>query len=67
MCTLSNKYHEESYSGNHICKKIDMFNEIVNSDICKITYTSGFNKGGKILAKIQEMIMTIENEQILAK
>jgi len=64
---LSNNHHEEIYSGEHICKNIDMFSNISTTDICKIAYASGFNKGRKISTEISEIIAKNHNERLANK
>ncbi|KAF3997105.1 hypothetical protein [Glaciimonas immobilis] len=59
---ISNNATEEIYSGEHICKNIDMFDNISVSDIFKIAYTSGFNKGRRISIEINELVNESKEE-----
>jgi hypothetical protein len=53
---ISNRYFEETYSGDNICKHVEMFNKLAAPDLCKIAYTSGFLNGRKFSSKIKNEI-----------
>ncbi|KAF3998409.1 hypothetical protein [Glaciimonas immobilis] len=53
---ISNNATEEIYSGDYICKNIDIFNHLSVSDICKIAYITGFNKGRRISIEINQLL-----------
>ena len=50
---ISNGNFEEVYSGESICKNIDMFRGMSVGDVCKIAYASGFTKGRKVSSEIK--------------
>ncbi len=45
---LKNMHEEIIYSGEYIYENIDIFDSINTPDLCKIIYTTGFNKGRKV-------------------
>lgn len=45
---LKNMNEEIIYSGEYIFENIDIFTTIDTPDLCKIIYTTGFNKGRKM-------------------
>lgn len=53
---ISNGDVEGVYSGENICKNINMFPGMSAADICKIAYASGFTKGRKVSSEIRVAI-----------
>lgn len=58
---IANPKASEIYSGEHICKNIDMFSTVSHEDICKIAYKSGFIKGRKLSVEIKNLISGQDN------
>lgn len=50
--TISNGPVSASFSGDYICKNIDMFSHLVSSDLYKIVYQTGFQNGRRISKEI---------------
>jgi len=50
---IKNMQKESIYSGEYICKNIDMFQNINPNDLCKIGYATGFNQGRKMSLTIK--------------
>ena len=53
---IANMKTEEIYSGDHICRNVDMFCSISHTDLCKIAYQSGFIKGRKMSQVINNLL-----------
>lgn len=58
--TLANRQEARTYSGEYICKNIDMFSSLQSNDLCRIAYMSGFNKGRKVSAEAKLAIRSTE-------
>lgn len=59
---IANTKTGEIYSGEHICRNVDMFSSISHADLCKIAYQSGFIKGRKTSVEIKNLIEKKEKE-----
>jgi hypothetical protein len=53
---LQSMSEEIIFSGEYIYENIDIFNNIDTPDLCKIIYTTGFNKGRKVSLALKTMV-----------
>jgi len=53
---LKSMSEEIIFSGEYIYENIDIFNNIDTPDLCKIIYTTGFNKGRKVSLALKTMV-----------
>lgn len=59
---IANTKIGEIYSGEHICRNVDMFSNIAHADLCKIAYQSGFIKGRRTSVEIKNLLERKQKE-----